>query len=173
MGRKAYLVLGPESSGTRMMTQILMATGCAGDGDHDQRWDSVLPDGETSVVWRRSVPHGGQWPPLDLMVKRLRERSYEVYGVVMSRDWTAMMRSQVEHWEHTRESAIKNIRMAYPYIFSSLLKFQVPYVMVNYESLMQHGVQSLTDVFETIDLVPPAEFELRDATARRLQEVVA
>lgn len=169
----AYLVLGPESSGTRMMTKLLIAAGCIGDGDHEQRWDEHLPEGETPIVWRRSLPHGGEWPSLDLMTHRLRERSYRVHAVVMARDWTAVARSQQEHWGHTWETALHNIRTAYPYIFSSLLKFQVPYVMVSYESLVQHGSQSLSELLGSIGLVPPAEFELHDATAQRLQEVLA
>jgi hypothetical protein len=169
----AYLVLGPESSGTRMMTQLLMAAGCVGDGDHEQRWDDALPTVETPIVWRRSLPHGGEWPSIDLMTHRLRERGYTVCAVVMTRDWTAVARSQMEHWGHTRETALSNIRTAYPYIFSSLLKFQVPYVMVSYESLVQHGPQSLGDLLGSIGISPPAEFELHDATTRRLQEVTA
>ncbi len=169
----AYLVLGPESSGTRMMTRLLLAAGCIGDGGHEQRWDERLPDGETPIVWRRSLPHGGDWPSIDLMTHRLRERGHRVHGVVMARDWTAVVRSQREHWGHTWETALDNLRTAYPYIFASLLKFQVPYVMVSYESLVQHGPQSLNDLLGSIGLTPPAEFELHDATARRLQEVTA
>lgn len=169
----AYLVLGPESSGTRMMTRLLMASGCIGDGDHEQRWDKEPPAGETPIVWRRSVPHKGEWPSIDLMTHRLRERNYTVYAVVTSRDWTATVLSQIEHWGHTWETALSNIRTAYPYIFSSLLKFQVPYVMVNHESLMQHGVGSLDKLFGSIGLTPPSRFELHDSTAKRLREVRA
>jgi hypothetical protein len=169
----AYLVLGPESSGTRMMTRLLMAAGCIGDGEHEQRWDTAQPDGETPIVWRKSLPHGGEWPSLDLMTHRLRERGYTVYALVMARDWTAVARSQQEHWGHTWETALDNLRTAYPYIFSSLLKFQVPYVMVSYESLVQHGSRSLGELLGSIGITPPAEFELHDATAQRLQEVTA
>lgn len=167
----AYLVLGPESSGTRMMTRLLMESGCVGDGDHEQRWDTGLPTGQTPIVWRRSLPHGGEWPSIDLMTHRLREQGYTVYAIVMMRDWTAVAHSQIEHWGHTWETALDNIRTAYPYIFSSLLKFQVPYVMVSYESLVQHGSQSLNELFGSIGLTPPTEFKLYDATTRRLKGV--
>ena len=166
---RAYLVLGPESSGTRMMTRLLLASGCIGDGDHAQRWDEQLPDGETPIVWRRSLPHGGEWPSLDLMTHKLRKHGYAVFAVVMTRDWTAVARSQMEHWNHSWESALDNLRTAYPYIFASLLKFQVPYVMVSYESLVQYGPQSLEDLLASIGLTPPDEFELYDATAQRLE----
>ena len=165
----AYLVLGPESSGTRMMTRLLMAAGCQGDGGHEQHWDDALPEDVSPIVWRRSLPHGGEWPSLDLMTHRLREHGYTVYAVVMARDWTAVAQSQMEHWGHSWETALDNLQTAYPYIFASLLKFQVPYVMVSYENLVQHGPQSLTDLLGSIGLVPPAEFEMDDATAKRLE----
>ncbi|KKN84449.1 hypothetical protein LCGC14_0289110 [marine sediment metagenome] len=162
---RAYLVLGPESSGTRMMTEILIAAGCVGDPGHDQHFDQEFPTEET-IVWRRSVPHGGEWPPLDLMIHRLKQSGYAVFAVVTMRDWTAMARSQVEHWNHSFDSAINNIRTAYPYIFSSMLKFQVPYIMTSYESLKEYGPQK--DLFSAIGLEAPA-FEVRDENRKRLE----
>ncbi len=166
--RRAYLILGPESSGTRMATQMLLAAGCIGDGEHEQRWDDTWPDGETPIVWRRSIPHGGEWPPLDLMIFRLSERGYKVYALVMSRDWTAMARSQVEHWDHSFDTALNNLRTAYPYIMSALLKFQTPYVMVSYESVTRYGPNVLKPLLEEIGLTVP-DFEVRDANKKRLE----
>lgn len=163
---KAYLVLGPESSGTRMMTEILIAAGCIGDAGHEQRFDEKQPAGESPIVWRRSVPHAGEWPSIDLMIHRLQQSGYEVFAVVTMRDWTAMARSQVEHWNHTFESAIENIRGAYPYIFASLLKFRVPYIMTSYEGLVEYGPQQ--DLFSTIGLEAP-DFQVRDENQKRME----
>ncbi len=165
---KAYLVLGPESSGTRMMTELLLAAGCIGDAGHTQRFDRAWPTEESPIVWRRSVPHAGEWPPIELLIHHLRSAGYEVYAVVTMRDWTAMARSQVEHWGHSFESAISNIRMAYPYIFSALLKFQVSYIMTSYESLKEYGPQQA--LFSLIDLTAPV-FNVRDENRKRLEVV--
>ena len=165
---KAYLILGPESSGTRMMTEVLLAAGCTGDAGHEQRFDNTWPDGESPIVWRRSIPHAGEWPSIDRMIHHLRQSDYEVYAVVTMRDWSAMARSQVEHWNHTFESAIENIRTAYPYIFSALLKFRVPYIMTSYESLKEWGPQA--DLFLSIGLEAP-DFEVRDENRKRLEAV--
>jgi hypothetical protein len=150
------------------MTQMLIAAGCIGDGDHEQRWDDTMPDGSSPVVWRRSVPHGGEWPPLDLMICRLRERGYKVYAVVCSRDWTATARSQAEHWEYPFDAALDNLRTAYPYIMSALLKFQVPYIMVSYESVTEYGPNVLATLLEEIGLTVP-DFEVRDENRKRLE----
>ena len=95
MTTSAYLVLGPESSGTRLMTRILIAAGCAGYDGHDQVFDTALPiaDGRP-IVWRRSVPHRREWPEIGWMLRLLCEQGYTPRIVVMARDWYAMARSQ-------------------------------------------------------------------------------
>ncbi len=151
-----------------MMTEILLAAGCIGDAGHEQRFDKQWPVDESPIVWRRSAPHGGEWPSIDMMIHRLRQEDYKVFAVVTMRDWSAMAASQIEHWGHTYESAIENIRTAYPYILSSLLKFRVPYIMTSYESLKEYGPQ--TDLFLSIGLEAP-DFEVRDENRKRLEKL--
>jgi LPS sulfotransferase NodH len=51
MDKRAFLVLGPESSGTRLMTKLLMVAGCYGDDGHVQRLDrDPLPNVPFEVV---------------------------------------------------------------------------------------------------------------------------
>ena len=76
--RKAFIVVGPESSGTRATTKVLGLGGCFGDAEHDQRIDSFLvknqlpPNvGDSPIVLRRSVPHEGVFPDLHKLDKSL------------------------------------------------------------------------------------------------------
>src|SRR6266540_4276722 len=106
--KRAYLVLGPESSGTRFVTKLLIDAGCLGDGDHEQRLDkpgdqsrelleeALLPHDETPIVWRRSYPHGGQWVDISQAVGQLRRKGYDVHAVVTTRDWFPMIQSQLK-----------------------------------------------------------------------------
>lgn len=171
--KRSYLVLGPESSGTRMMTEILIAAGCDGDAGHEQRWDTESPTSDR-IVWRRSAPHGGGWPNIDGMVWELRRLGYSVFAIVLNRDWTAMAKSQGESWGHTFESAIRNIRSAYPHIFSDLRIKNVPYICVSYESLIQRGPQVLSPLFEILGGLDVPEFTVYDGNSKWLdrQEVV-
>ena len=89
--QKAILVVGPESSGTRLMTQMLLACGACGDPSHDQRLDKKIPKRMGCVVWRRSYPHGApkvrHWPEVDIMALRLEEAGYEeIVAVIMNRN---------------------------------------------------------------------------------------
>jgi len=135
--KRAFLVLGAESTGTRLVTRLLISSGCAGDGDHVQRWDSETPVGPL-VVWRRSIPHDKVWPDIGAMIDFLRAQSYDVGAVVTVRDWTAAVPSQVAIGHVSDEAtALRQTRAAYPFIFAALLRHGIPYVIAIYESMVR------------------------------------
>ena len=67
--RKIYIVLGGESTGTRLVTKLMMQAGCYGEDAHIQsmdgdvkemRWDKIKATLKNQpIVWRRSFPHDG------------------------------------------------------------------------------------------------------------------
>jgi hypothetical protein len=132
---KAILVTGGESTGTRLMTKILISMGYYGDSGHEQRLDQVIPQ-YPAIVWRRSVPHARQFPPLAQMATTLRGLGYEVSALVMMRDWHCAAKSQVQAGHVANmEEAECNLRKAYAHITEQLR--DVPFTMVSYESLVQ------------------------------------
>jgi len=134
---RAVLVMGPESSGTRLATRILIAAGCHGDGDHEQWFDQALPGDLPLIVWRRSVPHARAWPDLARWIVQVRGTGYTVEAVVMMRDWLSMCRSQVKR-QHVREigEAEMHARFAYASIFTVLAATITPYIVLSYDNLV-------------------------------------
>lgn len=133
--KRAFFVTGPESSGTRLMSSILIAAGCYGDDTHEQRLDHAIPENEPLLVWRRSVPHRGEWPNITGYLCDLQQAGYEVTTLIMSRDWHSMAISQ-EQAPHAADVDIaqRNIRDAYRHIF----KYRIGvFEIVNYEALTQ------------------------------------
>lgn len=141
--KRAFLVFGAESSGTRLLTSILMLAGCSGDDGHEQRWDTLAPSGEL-VVWRRSFPHAREMPDIVAMADRLRLLGYSVLALVISRDWYATARSQVKagHVPDV-QMAEKNLSNAYPYIFRGLTAADCPWRGVSYESLASKSTRRM------------------------------
>lgn len=152
--KKAFLVLGPESHGNHLVTDILVHAGCHGhSGDHanwdkqwqagvhndNQPWDHALPTDEDPIVWRRSVPHLKNMPDIKNMVDSLEARQYEVTGIVITREPYAALQSQLK-WHHVKNLAtgITNIEKAYKYIFSQLEKANIHFVMTSYEALVNY-----------------------------------
>ena len=171
MGKnKAYLVLGAESSGTRILTQQLIAVGCYGDGDHIQRLDTAVPDNEPLIVWRRSLPYGEghKWPDLIGMIKELHTAGYEVRAVVVNRDWHCTAISQ--QGQHTTDvgEALANIRRAYLEIFTALAKTKTRYELTSYEALVTHP-QSMTYLLRRLGLPETPLVKLYDGNKRYYQ----
>ncbi|MGR8933736.1 MAG: hypothetical protein ACU837_05010, partial [Gammaproteobacteria bacterium] len=152
--KKAFLVLGPESHGNHLVTDILVHAGCHGhSGDHvawdepwqagvhadSQPWDHALPTDEDPIVWRRSVPHLKNMPDIKNMVDSLEARHYQVTAIVVTREPYAALQSQLK-WRHVENPAagIINIEKAYKHIFSQLEKADIHFVMTSYEALVNY-----------------------------------
>ena len=163
--KRAFLILGPESHGTHLVTDILLNAGCIGHaGNHVpwqpdnkelirgvkkpweytfptdlQPWDRQLPTTEDPIVWRRSIPHGKQWVDIEDMINILKERRYSVHVIVLSRDPFSAIQSQLK-WRHVKdmEKGMANISRAYLHIFQHLLRSKTPYTLFNYESLASY-----------------------------------
>src|SRR4051794_21761910 len=93
---RSLLVFGPESSGTRLFTRVLLSAGCWGDGGHDQRLDRSFAGAGPMLVWRRSFPHFREWPDAAAMMDRLRAHGYEDVRVYWTmRDLECSVKSQL------------------------------------------------------------------------------
>jgi hypothetical protein len=164
---RAFLVLGAESSGTRLATRILMSAGCIGSDGHSQPFDTEEFGDAEMVVWRRSVPHRGEWLDLGSMLNRCMDRDINV--VVTMRDWSCVEASQRVRGHATQKEDVQSkLRMAYSSIFGQLTKYSVPYVALMYESLVLHSVECQCTFLKALRLPEPKIFtDVSDRDAAR------
>jgi hypothetical protein len=144
--KRAFLVLGAESSGTRLLTQILIAGGCHGDPSHEQAFDDWQFQDKTPIVWRRSYPWSIHrlWPNLALdLLRPLGRFGYEDIMVLIStRDWIATSRSQAAPENRhvaDEEEALENMAIAYREIFRQVADAGLPSLVVAHEALCLAG----------------------------------
>jgi len=193
--KRAFLVLGPESSGTHMVTDLLISAGCAGhSGEHidwqankieldsneeapwqsdlptdQQPWDVSLPEDEQLIVWRFSFPHAGRWPNLGETISHLRRKKYQVQAVVVVRDQYATLRSQLK-WRHSVDfqTAEQSIQGALLRIFSQLSDNDISFSVTTFESLVNYpGAPNL--LLEQLELPAPEgdqSIDLQDANLK-------
>jgi LPS sulfotransferase NodH len=154
--KRAFLVIGAESTGTRLVTRILLSAGCTGSADHFQPFDRGPIGDAKLVVWRRSVPHSGQ--PLDLPGLRSRLKSYDIHALITIRDWTATSRSQVRN-NHARSLEVfpRKLRLAYASIFEQLAETGTPFTFIVYESLVLHPRLAQLRLLEQLGLDAPRD----------------
>lgn len=113
--KKAIIVVGPESSGTRLLTRLLVAAGCDGDANSEvahngwpQRWDTQDPKHDQDIVIRRSLPYHPfrTWPDIKALCKRFKKLGYQVKIVAIDRSDKALASSQVAHgWVATKKQS--------------------------------------------------------------------
>lgn len=108
------------------------------------------------LVWRRSFPHGPEWPDVKELAGRLRLSGYEVQPVVTMRDWHAAMRAQVQN-NHADdlEEAEAHLQRAYKLIFNGLMKACEEYHVVSYEALVQRPERAVRALYADLGLEPP------------------
>jgi hypothetical protein len=181
--KQAILVLAPEGHGGHLITDLLVHAGCHGSsGNHVpwvpdvcelgpaddkpwehalptdiQPWDKAPPTVETPIVWRRSVPHGGDWVDIATMVTDLQDRAYAVHIVIAMRDWHAAAYSQLK-WRHvdSLDTAMRNIARAYKHIFAHVIACNVPYIVASYESIVGRP-EAQDALISALGLIPPTE----------------
>lgn len=137
--KKAFFVIGPESSGTRMMTQAFIACGAYGDGGHKQKLDSEgFGSGRKLIVLRRSVPHGMVMPKIAKLIQKMHKQGYQTIPVVILRDKDKCAASQVKnHHAKNIQEAKDGIKQAIGHIYHQLANFQSPVHVIHYEPFVK------------------------------------
>lgn len=122
---KAFFIIGPESSGTRMMTQAFIALGAYGDGGHFQKLTKEgYGAGHPVIAVRRSVPHGTKMPNITQVIRELKKHNYEVIPIVIVRDKDKCAASQVKNGHaKTLQEAKDSIKRSVNFIHSHLSNF--------------------------------------------------
>lgn len=131
--KRCFLVVGGQSSGTRMMVRSLILSGVPEIKiplDTEYAYGKLPPLPEGDFALHRGMPIGGVWTHLWSMSKRLRHEGFAVIPIVMTRDWNATAQSQVRRgYVNDVEQAVAQLRAAYIQITQSL----EGYVFVSYE----------------------------------------
>lgn len=117
--KEAILIVGPESSGTRMLTEAFVRLGYFGDFGHSQRLDDMRFVGNPDrIVLRRSMPHDAEWPNLAEIIRRMQDASYYVRPVLIWRDKDCCRLSQAANHNHAHETSSSNIPEAIERMFA-------------------------------------------------------
>lgn len=143
---RAFLICGPEATGTRYLASILCQAGCFGQSTHQQTLDNDIPVDKENLVWRRSLPHAHKYPNIGSMVDDLELKGYEVRLLLTMRSMDILVQSQVKNSHvKTREDARKNVMKAHRHVARFLLdRPDIVFDFVPYESILTtDGVRGL------------------------------
>lgn len=170
----ALVVLGPESSGTRLVTEILIAGGCVGESGHEQRFDERSFGELDPVVWRRSEPHFAERESLDLRMMLRRCEDRDVTAVVTTRDPIVVASSLVAKGVASSiDDGVRRTSNAYAHIFTQISAWDVQFVTASYESLVLEPVASQHALWALLDLPGGDPVDVRDENAKHYRRLAA
>lgn len=148
MTRRAFIVCGAESSGNRLVTAYLVRAGCHGSGSHLQPTDADLET--TSVERIVIIRHGlevGKTIPI------LRERGYDITAIVVIREESALLKSQVDH-HHFPDVGVARVgtRNQHREAFRAILDAGIDFIMLPLEALVLHPIPVVRRMLERVGL---------------------
>ena len=95
--KRAFFVVGPESSGTRFVQRSFISAGCTNKRD----WMFNENDGKhnfnpkTDIVFHRSIPHQRVIPDLKMIRLAMENSGFNVIPLLVVRDWHCTISSQI------------------------------------------------------------------------------
>lgn len=159
--KEVIIVLGVETNGTKLLTDILIKGGFFGSNGHSQQLDKILknqkmPDDVKNItlkrlVIRRSLPHDGKMIGLQSMITSFKSLGYKKFTVlVIIRNWNWVVQSQTNkkhrpphganfEWQHQPRDDV--IRYSYNHLFKELINIDIPFYFITYESLIYETEQ--------------------------------
>lgn len=162
LGKKAFLILGPESTGTRLHARMLKANGVFGGDGHYQKLDVMdrgLLEGHETVFLRRSFPHGGKKVSISPQVIALFE-GYPITAIVTMRAWKYILGSS------NQIKTDKRVGEEYRRIFEFIFEHNLAYVMSSMEALIAHPGAQQAWLFHTLGLPLQKVIDIRDCNSK-------
>lgn len=134
--KKLFFVMGPEGSGTHIMTQALYTSGAQevlqGVRSYDSNYAHLTSGFPDLVSMQRSLPANGRWANLAYAKSSFTRDGYEVFPLFMTRDFNATIQSQIRRGTVANvKEAQKNICRAF---FEVASVFWDEFIPVSYES---------------------------------------
>lgn len=143
----AIIIIGPESSGTRMCTSLFSNSGFFGDTGHIQRLDEAVSGRDTlervlgghdRLVFRRSVPHNKQMPDLEFIDSYFKRHGFHPYWFIVTRDSYCTIKSKVRS-RHAKNlnSAGVNLQNEVEYLDKMKVYLEGRFSYLNASALMR------------------------------------
>ncbi len=134
----AFLVVGPVSTGTRIITKLFVTAGCAGEYGHEQAF-TVGPLPNTGpIVWRGHSDGAGF--SLNHMIRKVKAYGYTPYVIVTQRDFMCSRESMTgPHADAKTTGKFRTpeecVLQAYESIWSTISSTGVQFCIVSHDAL--------------------------------------
>lgn len=161
---RAFIILAPENSGSKMLTRYFIEAGCIGQDGFVQKFDTELPVPETDIVWK--THNLGTQPgtvEIKSVISRAIKAGYEPVVLLLQRDPHALAQGQVQRGFHTDfNEALSLAYNWYVDAFAFLKKQKIIWRLISYDSIVCYKQDYLKEVLAEFQLTHPASFYIND-----------
>jgi len=184
MQKKLFLTIGPTSSCNHLAARIFVRMGCYGDFvalspkaekqlslDKTAIHNEPPPDEPLCVLWR-SIGYNGTYPDLKILKERFESYGYEVWTVLVMRDWSAQINSAAyRHKKWSWDETFHRTQFETQHIFKYASYLQ-PMFILNSSMLFKYPKKVIAALEEWSGLKFPEEYyaEIYDADEKWQQD---
>ena len=159
---KVYLVLGGESCGNHLATNLLVAAGIKkGTETMDLIKLGNVKETDFPIVYRRSFPHGNKWDNIHQMLKPLFDKKLitnnnEIFVIVPMRNWFCSIKSSIKRGHVlTEKEASDNLKKAYKEILRQVMA--IDYMIFPYDEVVHNPPEQIAFFYKSLSLKVSAE----------------
>jgi hypothetical protein len=163
-----FLVMGPQCSGVRLTSNLLLLAGCKGSSDFPQFFDPILNDyrrliRETkdveNIVLFRNLPYFDKWPIVENILKVFTIIGYTPKLIFTYRDFSLTVKEMVRNGIEPVE-AWQTIHKSWKFMFKNIWDYR--FHIFNVSVLFKDKKQALVDLAGFTGLKFPLNIELID-----------
>lgn len=164
MRKKMLFVFGPESAGTRGTTRFMIENGSYwGTDEHIQPLDdfvygrmpidAIVPEDIDKIIFRRSVPHAGNYEDLNRIDTQFLNMGYNTKWLLVVRDLSEIVRSKISRG-HAADQMDAWMQTTYQYnvIFERIANKTNGVYFFPYTSMMKNP-QHAIDVLKSFEIL--------------------
>ena len=138
MTARAFIIVGPSSSGSRFVSRLFVQAGALGETGFVQSFDTQLPEPEADIVWKSHNNHlpGAGTIPVAQQIKLAQEAGYEPVVVLVFRDVFALTASMTQRqYDFDNEDPYGLNTHWYLRTWSEVLQLDVKTAILSYDAL--------------------------------------
>lgn len=145
--KKTFIIIGPESSGNRLMRHIFVESGCFNCDEPDIYPGGIrlLKNDIENVVMCRSIPNGNTWFNLECVQDIFQLSGFSVYFILLFRNWYPNIRSKCINNSVNECEAEESLVNECRHIFSYISKLENFYLFST-SALFLNPVNSMRDL---------------------------
>lgn len=169
MAKKCIFIIGPESSGSKLVARICAHVLNIVDFNE---WDgSAWCDMGNHKICHRSLPYNipPQFPDITKWI-RDNENDFKIHFVLTTRDITISQLSRSERWSKHQEQTVRESTIAKK-IMSQVMQSSFPHIIWSYETFMFLGTAYLQHLYKFLEVKSDFTPELLDGNLKRINEI--